>query len=109
MTTQLSLVGAASVDDLPPTGLACLVIVESKHGLHLTTSQLIHDNLLRDQEVTLPELLKCANSSGMTAKAVTLDWKGLSHLKRALPAIVRLRDGSHMVLLRLEGDANSTR
>ncbi|UGY13123.1 peptidase domain-containing ABC transporter [Bradyrhizobium septentrionale] len=109
MTTHLSLVGAASVDDLPPTGLACLVIVARQHGLHLTTSQLIHDNLLRDQEVTLPELLKCANSSGMTAKAVKLDWKGLSHLKRALPAIVRLRDGSHMVLLRLEGDENSTR
>ncbi|WP_166293782.1 peptidase domain-containing ABC transporter [Bradyrhizobium sp. 26S5] len=109
MTTHLSLVGAASVDDLPPTGLACLVIVARQHGLHLTTSQLIHDNLLRDQEVTLPELLKCANSSGMTAKAVKLDWKGLSHLKRALPAIVRLRDGSHMVLLRLEGDENNTR
>jgi subfamily B ATP-binding cassette protein HlyB/CyaB len=45
----------------------------------------------------------------MTAKAVTLDWKGLSHLKRALPAIVRLRDGSHMVLLRLEGDESSSR
>ncbi|GIQ73812.1 peptidase domain-containing ABC transporter [Bradyrhizobium sp. RD5-C2] len=109
MTKHLSLVGAPSVEALPPSGLACLVIVARQHGLHLTPSQLIHDNLLGDQEVTLAELLKCANSSGMTAKAVTLDWKGLSHLKRALPAIVRLRDGSHMVLLRLEGDENSTR
>ncbi|MGY4320286.1 peptidase domain-containing ABC transporter [Bradyrhizobium sp. JR3.5] len=109
MTKHLSLVGAPSVEALPPSGLACLVIVARQHGLHLTPSQLIHDNLLDDQEVTLAELLKCANSSGMTAKAVTLDWKGLSHLKRALPAIVRLRDGSHMVLLRLEGDENSTR
>lgn len=109
MTKHLSLVGAPSVEALPPSGLACLVIVARQHGLHLTTSQLIHDNLLGDQEVTLPELLKCANSSGMTAKAVTLDWKGLSHLKRALPAIVRLRDGSHMVLLRLEGDESSSR
>ncbi|MGY3697172.1 subfamily B ATP-binding cassette protein HlyB/CyaB [Bradyrhizobium sp. USDA 3240] len=109
MTKHLSLVGAPSVEALPPSGLACLVIVARQHGLNLTPSQLIHDNLLGDQEVTLAELLKCANSSGMTAKAVTLDWKGLSHLKRALPAIVRLRDGSHMVLLRLEGDENSTR
>jgi len=109
MTKHLSLVGAPSVEALPPSGLACLVIVARQHGLHLTPSQLIHDNLLGDQEVTLAELLKCANSSGMTAKAVTLDWKGLSELKRALPVIVRLRDGSHMVLLRLEGDENSTR
>ncbi|PDT79413.1 peptidase domain-containing ABC transporter [Bradyrhizobium sp. C9] len=109
MTKHLSLVGAPSVEALPPSGLACLVIVARQHGLHLTPSQLIHDNLLGDQEVTLAELLKCANSSGMTAKAVSLDWNGLSHLKRALPVIVRLRDGSHMVLLRLEGDENSTR
>ena len=109
MTKHLSLVGAPSVEALPPSGLACLVIVARQHGLHLTPSQLIHDNLLGDQEVTLAELLKCANSSGMTAKAVSLDWKGLSHLKRALPVIVRLRDGSHMVLLRLEGDENSSR
>ncbi|TWC05818.1 ATP-binding cassette subfamily B protein [Bradyrhizobium macuxiense] len=109
MTKHLSLVGAPSVEGLPPSGLACLVIVARQHGLHLTPTQLIQDNLLGDQEVTLPELLKCANTSGMTAKAVTLDWKGLSHLKRALPVIVRLRDGSHMVLLRLEGDEDSTR
>lgn len=109
MTKHLSLVGAPSVEALPPSGLACLVIVARQHGLHLTPSQLIHDNLLGDQEVTLAELLKCANSSGMTAKAVSLDWKGLSHLKRALPVIVRLRDGSHMVLLRLEGEENSSR
>ena len=109
MTDQLSLVGAPSAELAPPSGLGCLIIVARQHGLHLTASQLIHDNLLSDQEVSLPELLKCANSSGMTAKAVKLDWKGLSQLKKALPAIVRLRDGSSMVLLRLEGDENNTR
>ncbi len=92
-----------------PSGLECLMIVARQHGLHLTTTQLIHDNLLTDQEVTLGELLKCANSSGMTAKAVKLDWKGLQQLKKALPAIVWLRDGSSMVLLRLDGDENNMR
>lgn len=108
MTTHLSLVGAPAAAP-PPSGLDCLVIVARQHGLHLTTSQLIHDNVLGDQEVALPELLRCANASGMTAKAVKLDWKGLSHLKKALPAIVRLRDGSHMVLLRLDGDEDNVR
>jgi len=109
MTNHLSLVGAPTTDAPPPSGLECLTIVARQHGLHPTTTQLIHDNLLSDREVTLAELLKCVNSSGMTGKAVKLDWKGLSHLKKALPAIVRLRDGSYMVLLRLEGDENSVR
>ena len=60
-----------------PSGLECLIIVARQHGLHLTVTQLIHDNLLTDQEVTLDQLLKCAKSSGMTAKPVKLDWKGL--------------------------------
>ena len=45
----------------------------------------------------------------MRSELVRLDWDGLSHLKRALPAIVRLRNGSHMVLLRVDGDADNAR
>ena len=63
-------------------------------------TQLIQDNLLGEQEVTPDQLIKCAENSGMRAKAVKLDWDGLAHLKKALPAIVRLRNGSSMVLLR---------
>jgi subfamily B ATP-binding cassette protein HlyB/CyaB len=95
--------------DVAPSGLAALVIVARQHGLHLTVSQLIHDNVLSGSEVSLNELLKCANSSGMTAKAVNLNWINLRQLKKAVPAIVRLRNGSSMVLLRIEGDANNTR
>ncbi|MGJ5206480.1 peptidase domain-containing ABC transporter [Bradyrhizobium sp. HKCCYLR20261] len=99
----------AAQDGAAPTGLAALVIVARQHGLHLTVSQLIHDNVLSGAEVTTAEIVKSANNSGMTAKVVKLDWDGLSHLKKALPAIVRLKDGSSMVLLRLEGDENNPR
>src|SRR4051794_5959378 len=94
---------------VPPSGLECLIIVARQHGLHLTSTQLIQDNLLNDQEVTLDQLVRCAEKADMRAKLVKLDWDGLSHLKKALPAIVRLRNGSHMVLLRVEGDANNAR
>src|ERR1700742_2984516 len=97
------------VDPVPPSGLESLIIVARQHGLHLTSTQLIKDNLLTDQEVTLDQLVRCAERAGMRAKAVKLDWDGLSHLKKALPSIVRLRNGIHMVLLRVEGDANNTR
>ncbi|UFZ01826.1 peptidase domain-containing ABC transporter [Bradyrhizobium ontarionense] len=99
----------AAQDGAAPTGLAALVIVARQHGLHLTVSQLIHDNVLSGAEVTTAEIVKSANNSGMTAKLVHLDWDGLSHLKKALPAIVRLKDASSMVLLRLEGDENNPR
>src|SRR4051794_27045679 len=96
-------------DLVPPSALGCLIIVARQHGLHLTSTQLIRDNLLDDQEVTLDQLGRCAEKAGMRSQLVRLDWDGLSHLKKALPAIVRLRNGSHMVLLRVDGDANNAR
>jgi subfamily B ATP-binding cassette protein HlyB/CyaB len=96
-------------DPAPSSGLGCLIIVARQYGLHLTSTQLIKDNLLTDQEVTVDQLVRCAEKAGLRAKLVKLDWDGLSHLKKALPAIVRLRNGSHMVLLRVDGDANNTR
>jgi subfamily B ATP-binding cassette protein HlyB/CyaB len=98
----------ASAKDVP-TGLACLVLVARQHGLHFTTSQLTHDNVLSGGEVSNADVVRCANNSGMTAKLVRLDWDGLSHLKKALPAIVRLKNGSCMVLLRLESDEGTPR
>lgn len=92
-----------------PSGLGSLVIVARHHGLHLSVPQLIHDNVLTSQEVTVPELLKCAASTDLKARSVTLDWNGLAQLKKALPAIVRLTSGGSMVLLRLEGDGEADR
>jgi subfamily B ATP-binding cassette protein HlyB/CyaB len=101
--------GDAHVEPVPPSALECLVIVARNHGLHLTSTQLIKDNLLGEREVTPDHLIKCAENSGMRAKAVKLDWDGLAHLKKALPAIVRLRNGSSMVLLAVEGDPQNIR
>jgi ATP-binding cassette, subfamily B, bacterial HlyB/CyaB len=92
-----------------PSGLGCLVIVARHLGLHLTTAQLVHDNVLSNREVSDAEILKCAQSAGLKAKSIRLDWNGLAHLNRALPAIVKLKHGASMVLLRLEGDANAVR
>src|SRR5689334_674145 len=99
-----TLSAAPSANDDVPTGLACLVIVARKHGMHLTPSQLIHDNMLSGGELGTAELVKCADNSGMTARVVRLDFDGLTHLRKALPAIVRLKDGSWMILSRVEND-----
>lgn len=91
------------------SGLACLVIVARHSGLHLSVPQLIHENVLAGQEVSNAQLLKCAQSAGLKAKIAHLTWNELSHLKKALPAIVTLKNGASMVLLRVTGGPDDTR
>jgi subfamily B ATP-binding cassette protein HlyB/CyaB len=89
-----------------PTGLACLVIIARRHGLHLSVSQLIHKNVLGEGEVTVHEIVKCATSVALRAKVLELNWGDLGRLKKALPAIVQFRNGGSMVLLKIEGDGD---
>jgi subfamily B ATP-binding cassette protein HlyB/CyaB len=105
MTSEASAIGAEPA----PSALECLVIVARRHGIHLTASQLVHDNVLSGSEISSAELLKCAEGAGLTAKSVRLDWHGLQQLKAALPAIVKLKNGASMVLLRLEGEDEGLR
>jgi len=81
-----------------PSALDCLVIVARGHGLHLTTSQLIHDNLFLSSQVSVGQTVACALKAGLAARHVRLNWNGLVQLKKALPAIVFLKNGAAMVL-----------
>lgn len=81
-----------------PTWLRCLSIIGRSHGLNLTVTQLIKDNLLSQENVTVQELIGCANQSGLKAKLVLLDWDDLRHLKKALPVIIKLKTGAGMIL-----------
>ena len=62
--------------------------------MQLSVPQLIHDNVLTGKEITAAQLLKCAQSAGLKANVTHLTWDGLSHLKKALPAIVTLKNGA---------------
>jgi len=91
------------------SGLGALVIVARSHGFHLTVSQLVHDNLLGDfkeEDVPIDQLLKCAQSAGLAGRAIILDWTKLADLKKALPAIVRMKNGAYLVILRAEMDSD---
>ncbi|MCG6205219.1 peptidase domain-containing ABC transporter [Rhodopseudomonas sp. HC1] len=101
--------GLGAEDEQPVTGLKALVIVAKHHGLHLTVSQLVHDNVLDGGEVSAAQIVRCAENSGMRSKAVKLDWYDLQGAEKTFPLIVSLKDGTKMVLLRLEGDENNPR
>jgi ATP-binding cassette, subfamily B, bacterial HlyB/CyaB len=107
---------SASNSALSPTqglgdrsALECLVIVARHRGVHLSVPQLVHDNLLTGDTVTVPQLLRCARSAGLKAKAERMSKNELTHLKKALPAIAVFKNGTHMVLLRLMGGPDDLR
>ena len=78
--TALAKIGAYNLANSQPqqttdrTGLACLVIVARHSGVHLSVSQLVHDNLLNGQTVSTDQILKCARSAGLKAKLAHLTW-----------------------------------
>jgi ATP-binding cassette subfamily B protein len=92
-----------------PSDLECLIIVARHHGLHLTIDQLVHDNVLSGKVVSVSDLVKCARSARLKAKAITLTWNGLSDLRKALPAIIRLKHGGWMVLRQVAGSGDGVR
>ena len=51
-----------------PSGLGCLVTVARRHGLHLTTAQLTHENVLPAGEISAAEIVKCARKAGLKAE-----------------------------------------
>ena len=89
----------AGVSSAPETSaLECLVVVGEHHGLQLTVRQIVQDSALPGTDVSIAELVDCARGCGLKAKAVHLDWNALSKLRRALPAILRLKTGVFLVL-----------
>jgi ATP-binding cassette, subfamily B, bacterial HlyB/CyaB len=82
-------------------------MVARRHGLNLTVSQLIQDNSLANENISSGELVNCAVRAGLKAKIVTLGFRDLGHMKKALPAIVTLKSGAAMVLVAFRGDADA--
>lgn len=89
---------AQEATDRSPTLLRCLAIISRSHGFNLTVPQLVKDNLLTSDDVTVEEMIGCARQAGLKAKLVRLDWEDLDQLKKALPVIVRLKTGAAMIL-----------
>jgi ATP-binding cassette, subfamily B, bacterial HlyB/CyaB len=87
------------------TMLSALAIVAKHRGLHLSPVQLGRDYRLGPSEPSLQKLLDIARASSMRAVATRLKFRDLMRLGAALPAILLLRNGSPMVLLRSEPQA----
>jgi ATP-binding cassette subfamily B protein len=82
--------------------LGCLILAARQRGIRLTTDQLIRDHQLKDGDLTPERLVLVAEAEGLRAAITNLRWTDLLKLDKALPAIVLLRNGSAMVLRRVE-------
>src|SRR5436853_3494144 len=82
--------------------LGSLVIVARHRGVHLSKEQLIREHQLKASDATVPEALHIAHAVGLRASCTRLRWTDLFKMGTALPAVVLLRNGTAMVLLRTE-------
>jgi len=82
-----------------PNLLSCLVIAARHRGILLSVAQLVREFQLGAGDPPVDKLIEIAGACGLRAVAARLDWRALMKLGKAAPAIVRLRDGSAMVLL----------
>src|SRR5205814_2899983 len=85
--------------------LGSFVIAARRRGVHLSVAQLIRDPRPAAGEVSVERLLRIAAASGLRAKATRLHWANLVKMGTALPAIVVLRNGAAMVLMRVHVEA----
>src|SRR5260370_33305755 len=107
-TVTLALNEPSSVNPLDDSAnatgslLGSLVIVARHRGVQLSKEQLIRDHQLKASDASVKETLGIAHASGLRASATRLRWDDLFNMGTALPAIVLLRNGAAMVLMRTE-------
>lgn len=80
------------------TSLVCFSIVAREHKIELTRDRLQHEYGLDSNEIATDTFLRMGKELGLKVKLLKLDWQALLNLKKAYPAIARLRNGRHVVL-----------
>src|SRR5579863_4720990 len=107
-TVTLALNEPSTLSSLDESGkatgslLGSLVIVARHRGVQLSKEQLVRDHLLTAGDASVSEILGIARASGLRASTTRLRWSDLFNLRTALPAIVLLRNGAAMALVRTE-------
>lgn len=81
------------------TALVCFSIVAREHKIELTQDRLRHEYGLDRDEIPRDTLLRMSKDQGMKGRLLTLSWEDLLNLKKAYPAIAKLRNGRHVVVI----------
>src|SRR5271154_5523810 len=86
------------------SSIAALIDVARGHGIHLSIEQIERDYPLGGSEPPFPFLLQLAERYGLKGRIVRMQWRQLIRLGRAVPAILRMQNGTAMVAIGCRGD-----
>lgn len=81
------------------TAVRCLAKVARHHDVETSVERLIHDFVLGNEEPAQAILVRMAREIGMRAKVTKPPLEALFELGEAAPVIVRLKNGSSMLLV----------
>jgi ATP-binding cassette, subfamily B, bacterial HlyB/CyaB len=90
----------ATVDK--PTGgtvLAAFAALAARSGIDTTPEQLCRSYSLVEPEPSTETLIALARDLGLEARQIAVPWLDLPRLQGSLPAMIRLRDGSALLLV----------
>ncbi len=82
------------------TGLQSLALLLRFHGIAVDAGQIEHQ--FSGVRIKVPEMLRCAKSLKLKARAVTADWEYLQKIQ--LPAIVECRAGQFIIVGKVSGE-----
>jgi ATP-binding cassette, subfamily B, bacterial HlyB/CyaB len=95
-----------TLNTLPvPTIIQCLVVAGRHHGIHFGADQLVREHGIGSEEPSFKQLRSIADSVGLELASVRLAGAGLTRVADTLPAILRLKNGNALLLLRLDETA----
>ncbi len=91
-----------SSDNIPGTGLACLVLVARFLGVAAEAEQLRHKFARSEQPVSSSEIIRAARHLGLKARQISSVRKKLR--KTPLPALAQHNDGHWFVIAKVDGE-----
>jgi len=80
------------------TALACFSVVAGEHKVELTQERLQHEYGLSKDEIPQDTLLRMGKDFGLKGKFMKMGWDGLINLNKAYPAILKCKNGNHVVV-----------
>ncbi len=78
--------------------IASLASVALRRGIDISPESLVRSYVLGRDELTTAKLIAVARDIGLDAKKLRPAWRDLPRLRTVLPALLRLKDGSALVL-----------
>jgi ATP-binding cassette subfamily B protein len=82
----------------PMSTLAAFAAVAQRRGVDVSTEQLRRSYVFGEEEPRSSVVIAIARDFGLEARQISLRWRDLARMQASLPAILRLRDGSSLIL-----------